>query len=98
VSPAYFEPGHTPNIRTYYSRTAWSHLPPETVYKNGRSQTELFNLVLAIPGISAIIGGAYNLIVEKSPLYDWEEIHPQLAELLTSIVECHTQAPSSRFN
>ena len=42
-------------------------------------------LVLAIPGVASARAFAYRMIVQKSPLFEWDEIEQHMLALLLGV-------------
>jgi hypothetical protein len=76
-----FEPGPNFHIRLYHSREPMTDLAEESVRRNGRAYTPLFNRILAVPGVMGIIGRPYLCYLEKSPMFSWDEVHFEMEAL-----------------
>jgi hypothetical protein len=70
------------NVRVYVSRAELTTLPIETLHRHETTNTKLFADVLITPGIAAIVGQPYQMVVEKAELWSWDEIHPRVMDHL----------------
>jgi hypothetical protein len=73
------------NVRVYLSRTELTQAAEEQRRRHEIPQTKLFADILALPGVAMVIGRPYELIVQKADLWDFDEIHPKILDLVLAV-------------
>jgi hypothetical protein len=52
-----------------------------------QTDSEVLNMILAVPGVQVIHANGYDITLYKSMAYDWSEIVPPVTAILTELAE-----------
>jgi hypothetical protein len=69
----------------YFSRAEITKKTTRLAKGQGRPRDPIMEVIISIPGIAFATVTPYCLMLTKAPTYGWEEIDPQVINLLTSL-------------
>ena len=68
----------------------------ETYFRNESKQSGLSGLLLEIPGIRALWIGPYQLRIYKAECFEWDEIVPQVEEIIKGLEAVSAPEPEEQ--
>jgi hypothetical protein len=78
-------PPEMPHMRVYFSRAELTDQIHAGQRGDPSNADPVLKLVLEIPGIAFAEVHCYQIVVLKVPTFEWDEIEPGIAKLLTTL-------------
>jgi len=76
------QPTNDPNMKAYNTRFEMASAPESGSRGNSDELGEFGRLILNIRGVAQVHVCAYVMLVTKAPLFEWNEIDPDIEKLL----------------
>ena len=92
------QPTDDPNIRAYHTRFEMTGGQEHGVRGCSEELSEFGKLIMKISGIVMVHLCPYVLLVAKAPLFEWEEVHPEIEKILKEFVISQRQIADAYAN